>query len=224
MAVLQIQLRRDTASNWTTNNPTLAQGEFGYETDTGLLKLGTGGTAWTSLGYFGGSSGYTSTATAAGTTSLTVNSNPNQFFTGSSTQTVVLPAVSTLALGKQYSIYNLSSGAVTVQSSGLNNIFVQPSNTVATYTSVATTGTGSSVWAAYYDGFFAGITGTGSAVLSTNPSLSGATENNLTITGTLTANSSVGTNGQFLQSTATGTQWASVTTDPTPTVFMLMGA
>ena len=50
MAV-QIQLRRDTASNWTTNNPTLAEGEFAIETDTDKYKIGDGSTAWTSLGY-----------------------------------------------------------------------------------------------------------------------------------------------------------------------------
>jgi len=47
----QIQLRRDTAANWTSTNPTLNQGEFGVETDTGLFKIGTGSTAWISLGY-----------------------------------------------------------------------------------------------------------------------------------------------------------------------------
>jgi hypothetical protein len=51
MAV-QIQLRNDTAANWTSANPTLAAGEVGLETDTGKLKIGTGTTAWTSLGYF----------------------------------------------------------------------------------------------------------------------------------------------------------------------------
>jgi hypothetical protein len=50
MAV-QIQLRRDTASNWTSNNPTLAQGEFAIETDTDKYKIGDGSTAWTSLSY-----------------------------------------------------------------------------------------------------------------------------------------------------------------------------
>ena len=50
MAV-QIQLRRDTASNWTSNNPTLAEGEFAVETDTDKYKIGDGSTAWTSLGY-----------------------------------------------------------------------------------------------------------------------------------------------------------------------------
>jgi hypothetical protein len=52
MAV-QIQLRNDTAANWTSNNPTLAVGELGIETDTDLFKLGNGATSWTSLGYGG---------------------------------------------------------------------------------------------------------------------------------------------------------------------------
>jgi len=50
MAV-QIQIRRDTAANWTSNNPTLAAGELGFETDTGKLKIGDGTTEWTSLDY-----------------------------------------------------------------------------------------------------------------------------------------------------------------------------
>ena len=46
-----IQIRRDTAANWTSANPTLAQGELGVETDTDKIKVGDGSTAWTSLGY-----------------------------------------------------------------------------------------------------------------------------------------------------------------------------
>lgn len=52
MSYGRFQLRRDTAANWTSNDPTLAAGEFGYETDTGYLKIGDGTTAWTSLAYF----------------------------------------------------------------------------------------------------------------------------------------------------------------------------
>ncbi|MEJ0072553.1 MAG: hypothetical protein WDN27_00430 [Candidatus Saccharibacteria bacterium] len=47
----QIQFRRDTAANWTSNNPTLAQGEVGLETDTNSYKIGDGSTAWNSMGY-----------------------------------------------------------------------------------------------------------------------------------------------------------------------------
>ena len=49
----QIQLRRDTAANWTSANPILASGEFGLETDTDQFKVGDGTTAWTSLAYGG---------------------------------------------------------------------------------------------------------------------------------------------------------------------------
>lgn len=47
----KIQLRNDTAANWTSANPTLAQGEMGIETDTLKFKFGNGATAWTSLSY-----------------------------------------------------------------------------------------------------------------------------------------------------------------------------
>ena len=47
-----IQIRRDTASAWTSANPTLASGELGLETDTDKVKVGDASTAWTSLGYF----------------------------------------------------------------------------------------------------------------------------------------------------------------------------
>lgn len=50
----KIQIRRDTAANWTSTNPTLASGEIGFETDTNKLKIGTGSTAWTSLAYASG--------------------------------------------------------------------------------------------------------------------------------------------------------------------------
>lgn len=46
-----IKLRRDTAANWITTNPTLAAGETGLETDTGLLKHGDGTTTWENLDY-----------------------------------------------------------------------------------------------------------------------------------------------------------------------------
>jgi hypothetical protein len=47
----RIKLRRDTAANWTENNPILAAGEPGLETNTGKTKYGDGTTAWNSLGY-----------------------------------------------------------------------------------------------------------------------------------------------------------------------------
>lgn len=46
-----IQLRRGTAAQWTSANPTLSVGEVGVETDTLKIKVGNGSTAWTSLEY-----------------------------------------------------------------------------------------------------------------------------------------------------------------------------
>jgi hypothetical protein len=47
----KIQLRHDTAANWSTYNPTLSAGEPGFETDTGKLKIGDGQTSWIELSY-----------------------------------------------------------------------------------------------------------------------------------------------------------------------------
>ena len=51
MATIRIQVRRGTASQWTSVNPTLEAGEMGLETDTNKIKFGTGSTAWTALSY-----------------------------------------------------------------------------------------------------------------------------------------------------------------------------
>jgi len=47
----RIQIRRDTAANWTSANPALLAGELCYETDSGRMKIGTGAN-WSSTDYF----------------------------------------------------------------------------------------------------------------------------------------------------------------------------
>jgi len=51
MSYYKIRARRDSASNWSTNNPVLALGEFGFELDTNKLKIGDGVSPWNSLSY-----------------------------------------------------------------------------------------------------------------------------------------------------------------------------
>lgn len=46
-----MQVRHDTASNWTIRNPVLAQGEYGLEADTFLIKIGDGVRTWSNLPY-----------------------------------------------------------------------------------------------------------------------------------------------------------------------------
>lgn len=90
--------------------------------------------------------GYTTVATAAGTTTLTVASTYMQIFTGSSTQTVVLPVTSTLTLGFQFYIQNNSTGNITIQSSGANNIVILPGGTAGYFTCILTSGTTAASW------------------------------------------------------------------------------
>lgn len=46
-----LQIRHDEAADWVTRNPVLAQGEYGLETDTFLIKIGDGVTDWINLPY-----------------------------------------------------------------------------------------------------------------------------------------------------------------------------
>lgn len=91
---------------------------------------------------------YATTVTAAGTTTLTVSSQYQQFFTGSTTQTVTLPVANTLPLGFTFRIVNLSSGNVTVQSSGANSVVVLSANTSAILTCILASGTSAASWSA----------------------------------------------------------------------------
>lgn len=59
----RVQLYRRTAAQWTSANPTLLNGEQGWETDTDKLKIGDGSTAWNSLNYHSGGNYVTGTFT-----------------------------------------------------------------------------------------------------------------------------------------------------------------
>jgi hypothetical protein len=82
----KIQLRRDTASDWTSTNPTLAAGEFGWESDTNKFKIGDGATAWTSLAY--ASDGDTAGITFVGDDSTGTLVSQNETFKVAGTQNV----------------------------------------------------------------------------------------------------------------------------------------
>ena len=90
--------------------------------------------------------GYATTATAAGTTTLTVASYYQQFFTGTTTQTVVMPVASTLVVGWKIRVVNNSSGVVTVQSSGANTIYAVPAGGDVIFTCILASGTTAASW------------------------------------------------------------------------------
>ena len=109
----QIQLRRDTAANWTANNPTLAAGEFAWESDTNRFKIGDGTTAWTSLAY--ASDGDTAGITFVGDDSTGTLVAQNETFKIAGTQNITT-AVSgdTLTItGPDLTSYSTFSGSYT---------------------------------------------------------------------------------------------------------------
>lgn len=113
--------------------------------------------------------GYTTTVTAAGTTTLTILSTYWQFFTGSTTQTLVMPVESTLAAGMSWTIVNNSTGIVTIQSSGLNTIVALPAAGVAEVTCILNSGTSAASWNASISASSGGVTsiiGTANQVLA----------------------------------------------------------
>lgn len=94
--------------------------------------------------------GLTVIATAAGTTTLTVASTGQQLFTGATTQTIVMPLVSTLTTGWPFLITNRSTGNLTIESSGTNTIQVMGPNSRLALVFNGTAGTGTSSWDATY--------------------------------------------------------------------------
>jgi hypothetical protein len=143
--------------------------------------------------------GYTTTASAAGTTTLTVGSTEQQYFTGTTTQTVVLPVVSTLVLGQKFQVVNNSTGVVTVQSSGANTVQAMAASTSAWFTVILVTGTTAASWSTVY---IAGSIstpvsvangGTGDTTLTAHGVLIGNGTSAVSVTGT-------GTTGQVLTS------------------------
>ena len=147
MAVVQIQLRNDTAANWTSVNPTLLMGELGVERSTNKIKIGDGSTAWSSLSY-----AY----------------DPTVLVTLTGTQTLTNKTIS----GSSNTLSNIPNSALTNSSITING------------SSVALGGT-------------------------------------VTITGLPTQ---TGNSGKYLTTDGTNASWATITTDPNPSIFMLMGS
>jgi hypothetical protein len=122
--------------------------------------------------------GYTTTATAAGTTTLTISSNYRQFFTGTLAQTIVLPVTSTLVAGIAYEIENNSTGLLTVNSSGGNLVGTIPAGVCAHAVCIGTTLTTAADWDWDYISTTT-ITGTGANVLGTSPTITTPTISSL---------------------------------------------
>jgi hypothetical protein len=152
--VTQIQVRRGTASQWTSADTTLASGEWGFETDTGKVKIGDGTTAWTSLGYTGagdvtltGTQTLTNKTLTAPVINLALNPQTGTTYTFALTdngklvtasnagaQTYSIPTNASVAFptGTQINIIGIDAGVVTIQATTSGTTTVASTGTVAT--------------------------------------------------------------------------------------------
>jgi hypothetical protein len=96
--------------------------------------------------------GFTTTATAGGTTTLVASSNKLQRFTGTLNQTVVLPTTTVVA-GQQFYIVNASTGTITVNASGGTLVQNLAPNTTTNVTALIATPTLNTNWQSIYQPF-----------------------------------------------------------------------
>lgn len=100
----KIKFRRDTAANWAQANPVLAQGEPGFEHDTGLLKIGDGASTWLELDY---SSGSAASLTDDGSVEITAGNTEHWIATQRRDQHNIYPRG--LRYDSQGNLYSLTS-------------------------------------------------------------------------------------------------------------------
>lgn len=140
MTRIQFQLAHDTAANWTANNPTLASGEMGVETDTLKVKVGNGTTAWNSLAYLGGGSGTVTTVSVVSTNG----------FSGSVATATSTPAITIQCSLSAGIVKSNGSGALVLATAGtdyaLPSAIPSASSTTPAMNGTAAVGTGTT-WA-----------------------------------------------------------------------------
>lgn len=153
-----------------------------------------GGTGKSTLpAAFAALNGFTTTATAAGTTALTNTSTSYQIFTGATTQTITLPDTATLATGWYFEIQNNSTGALTVNSSTAVSIVTAglfSGGTTIRFTCISVADNTAASWDYDYVGF-GSVGGSGAVVRQT-----GATITTPSITFPTATGITAGTNAQ----------------------------
>ena len=210
---------RYTGGNWVLTNVTNLNGnrfiQTGTIAGTYLSSVTTNGSL-TGDGSTGNplsaSSGAT-TVTAGATTTLTVTSATIQEFTGTTTQTVVLPVVTTLRLGHQFTIANHSTGSITLNSSGGNLVGTITAGNTLVVRCILLTGTTDASWDSDYlvqPTEYVG-NGTGNFVRTTSPVLVTPSLGVATAT-TINGNTITAGTGTLSLSTFTLTVPASMTT------------
>jgi hypothetical protein len=97
--IRRIRVRRGTASDWSTINPILSEGEFGYSTNDGQLKVGNGSSPWNDL-----------RSLVASDRQLTVNGTANQITVNTPSQNLAANPSWILSLPQNIHIGTLGLG------------------------------------------------------------------------------------------------------------------
>ena len=130
-----------------------------------------GGTGKSTLpAAFAALNGFTTTATAAGTTALSNTSTSYQIFTGSTTQTITLPDTSTLAAGWFFEIQNNSTNGLTVNTSTSASVATVLSNTTYRFTCISIADNTAASWDYDIIGFGT-ATGSNAVVRTLSPTI-----------------------------------------------------
>ena len=117
----QICIRRDTAANFTSANPTLALGEIAYETDTRNLKVGDGATAWTSLPYI---NPYRAGTAAAPTSNTVMGSGAGDAMQAGAINNVLLGQDAGGSLTTGFMNIAIGASALAAATNGLVNVAI----------------------------------------------------------------------------------------------------
>jgi len=158
-------------ANYGTSGQTIVSGGPSAAPAWGTLPLSGGGLGVTTAPAAAAVlMGFTTTATATGTTVLTNASSQFQVFTGTLNQTITLPVTSTLGTGWSFHIANNSTGTLTVNSSGGNIVISIIAGVTAMVTCIGTTLTTAADWESGFTDFQS-LTGTGAVVLGTGPTI-----------------------------------------------------
>jgi hypothetical protein len=122
---VQIQVRRGTASEWTTANPILASGEIGFETDTLKGKIGDGSSVWSSLSYVFLSGPMTNPMTTVGDTLYETSGGTATRLAGNTTTTPNFLTSTGTGSAAQAPTYTSSTGTGSVVL-GTNAVLITP--------------------------------------------------------------------------------------------------
>ena len=168
-------LMDDIATDLNTPRPVVAGGTGASNAPAALVSLGALSAASGLSDLLAPSKGlanlygYATTVKSGGTTTLTAASAVYQRFTGVAAQSVVLPDAGTLQLGSFFELHNNdTSGSLTVKSADGSTVMTALAGQIVRLVCVLASGSTAASWKFAVCGF-PGVTGSGNAVLNTDP-------------------------------------------------------